>query len=252
MGAPAKFMFDTDFAKPQSAAQAAAQAAEMAAEQAAAAESVYVEPTITLAEQQVKLAEAEATAYRNGMAAAEAAARTEAERRTAQAYERIGQAIDDVARGLSGVEGRLESEAVEVAMAVARKLCPALIAKEPFAEISALAAECFRQIMATPHIVVRVNDDLYASHPVKDQLETIARNRGFEGRLIVLAEPEIAAGDCRIEWADGGITRDRAATEAVIGDAVGRYIAARRVATGKSTDKIAAETTAPVSEEVKS
>lgn len=250
MGAPAKFMFDTDFAKPTTAAGAAAQAAEMAAEQAKA-EPVYVEPVLTLAEHQVKLAEAEATAYRNGMAAAEAAARTEAERRTAQAMERIGQAIDGVARGLAGVEDRLESEAIEVAMAVARKLCPALIAKEPFAEISALAADCFRQIMATPHIVVRVNDDLYASHPVKDQLETIARNRGFEGRLIVLAEPEIAAGDCRIEWADGGITRDRAATEALVGDVVGKYIAARRAATAK-LDKTAAEPTAPVSEGVKS
>jgi flagellar assembly protein FliH len=248
MGAPAKFMFDTDFAKPRTAAQAEAQAAEMAAEQAAAVEPVYVEPMITLAEHQVKLAETEATAYRNGMAAAEVQARTEAERRSAQAIERIGQAIEGVARGLAGVEGRLESEAVEVAMAVARKLCPALIAKEPFAEISALAAECFRQIMATPHIVVRVNDDLYAGHPVKDQLETIARNRGFEGRLIVLAEPEIAAGDCRIEWADGGITRDRAATEAVIGDVVGRYIAARRGTAAKPT----AESTAPVSDEVKS
>jgi flagellar assembly protein FliH len=250
MGAPAKFMFDTDFAKPHSAAALAAQAAEMAAEQAAAA-SVHAEPTVTLAEHQVKLAEAEATAYRNGMAAAEAAARTEAERLTAQAMDRIGQAIDGVARGIAGVEARLESEAVEVAMAVARKLCPALIAKEPFAEISALAADCFRQILATPHVVVRVNDDLYASHPVKDQLETIARNRGFEGRLIVLAEPEIAAGDCRIEWADGGITRDRAATEAVIGDVVGKYIAARRVATAK-LDKTATDSTASVSEEVKS
>jgi flagellar assembly protein FliH len=248
MGAPAKFMFDTDFAKPKTAAQAAAQAAEMAAEQEP---EVYVEPTITVAEHQVKLAEAEATAYRNGMAAAEVQTRTEAERRSAQAIERIGQAIEGVARGLSGIEDRLESEAVEVAMAVARKLCPALIAKEPFAEISALAADCFRQIMATPHIVVRVNDDLYASHPVKDQLETIARNRGFEGRLIVLAEPEIAAGDCRIEWADGGITRDRAATEAVIGDVVGKYIAARRVATAK-LDKTATDSTAPASEEVKS
>ena len=33
--------------------------------------------------------------------------------------------------------------------------------------------------------------------------------RGFEGRLVVLAEPEIAPGDCRIEWADGGVVRDQ-------------------------------------------
>ena len=43
---------------------------------------------------------------------------------------------------------------------------------------------------------------------------------GFDGRLVVLAEPGIALGDCRIEWADGGLARDRAATEAAIGEAV--------------------------------
>ena len=43
----------------------------------------------------------------------------------------------------------------------------------------------------------------------------------------MLAEPDIAPGDCRIEWADGGINRDRAATEAAIDEAVARYVAAR-------------------------
>jgi len=54
------------------------------------------------------------------------------------------------------------------------------------------------------------------------------RLHGFEGRLILLAEPGMAPGDCRIEWADGGLVRDRAATEAAIGEAVSRYLAARR------------------------
>ena len=44
----------------------------------------------------------------------------------------------------------------------------------------------------------------------------------------MLAEPGMALGDCRIEWADGGLARDRAATEAAIDEAVGRYVAARR------------------------
>ena len=44
---------------------------------------------------------------------------------------------------------------------------------------------------------------------------------------MVLAEPEIALGDCRIEWADGGVTRDSATTEAAIADMVRRYVIAR-------------------------
>jgi flagellar assembly protein FliH len=44
---------------------------------------------------------------------------------------------------------------------------------------------------------------------------------------VVIGETDIAAGDCRIEWADGGVNRDRAATETAITEAVDRYIAAR-------------------------
>jgi len=44
---------------------------------------------------------------------------------------------------------------------------------------------------------------------------------------VILAEPEIATGDCRIEWADGGVVLERAAVEAKINELVGRYMASR-------------------------
>jgi flagellar assembly protein FliH len=127
---------------------------------------------------------------------------------------------------LSGIEQRVEAEAVEVAIATGRKLSAELIAREPFAEIEALAAGCFRDLVATPHVVVRINDALYAEAQTK--LSDIARQTGFEGRLLILAEPDIAVGDCRIEWADGGMTRDQAKTEAQIDETVKRFVVARR------------------------
>ena len=44
---------------------------------------------------------------------------------------------------------------------------------------------------------------------------------------MILAEPEIETGDCRIEWADGGVVLERAAIEAKINELVGRYMASR-------------------------
>ena len=44
---------------------------------------------------------------------------------------------------------------------------------------------------------------------------------------MILAEPDIAPGDCRIEWADGGVVLERAAIEATISELVGRYLASR-------------------------
>jgi flagellar assembly protein FliH len=43
-----------------------------------------------------------------------------------------------------------------------------------------------------------------------------------------MGEADIAPGDCRLEWADGGMVRDRAATEALISEAVARYLTALR------------------------
>ncbi len=203
MSAPAKFLFDVDFAP--------------------GAEQV---PTITLGEHEMKLAEVETAAHRRGYADAQNDAAVAAGRRIAEALERIATSFGQATTELRTIEARLESEAVEVAVAVARKLASALIGREPFAEIAALASGCFRELVASPHIVIRVNDALYAE--AREKLDEIARAHGFEGRLVVLGEPSVAMSDCRIEWADGGINRDIAATDTAIGEAVARYVSARR------------------------
>ncbi|MBI3699404.1 MAG: flagellar assembly protein FliH [Afipia sp.] len=206
MGAPAKFLFDTDFAAPTSAKERAATTAEIAQQ----------------------IADAEARAYREGFDAAQREAKVESDRRIALALEEIGIAIKGIAGGFSGIEDRMETEAVEVAMGVARKLCNELMAAEPLTEVMALVQDCFRHLTSTPHIVVRINDQLYdAAH---SRIGELAKRSGFEGRLVILAEPGIATGDCKIEWADGGVTLDRAAIETKIDELVARYLATRNQA----------------------
>jgi flagellar assembly protein FliH len=206
-----KYLFDVDFA----------------------GEASPAERPIPHAEHALKLAEAESKGFRDGFAAAETERVAEAERRAALAFEQIADGLDRLVRGLAAIESRLEAEAVEVAIAVGRKLAPELIAREPLAEITALATECFKQLVATPHVVVRVNDALHAT--ARGKLEEIASLRGFEGRLMVMADSEIAPGDCRVEWADGGLNRDRAAIEAAVSEAVSRYVAACRAAASKAS-----------------
>jgi len=211
MGAATKFLFDIDFT---------------------AVGGSQDRQTVTLAEHALRLADAETAAHRRGYEDARTDAGIEVERRMASALEAIAASLAEASTALKAIEARLECEAVEVAVAVARKLAPALVAGEPFAEISALASSCFRELIAAPHIAVRVNDELYAA--IREKLEAIARGRGYEGRLVVLAEAEVAPGDCRIEWADGGINRDSAAADTAIGEAVARYVSARRGVVGES------------------
>ncbi len=206
MGAPAKFLFDLDFATPSPAKERAASAVEIAQQ----------------------IAEAEARAYRAGYDAARLEAKAESDRRVALALEEIGIAIKTIAGRFSNIENRMESEAVDVALAVARKLCTELIAAEPLTEVMALVSDCFRHLTSTPHIVVRINDTLYEA--ARDRIDQIAKRNGFEGRLVILAEPDIVSGDCKIEWADGGVNLDRSTIEAKINELVGRYLAFRNQA----------------------
>src|SRR5262245_46928617 len=104
---PAKFLFDNDFASGGRGSK----------------------PTISLAEHAEKVTQAETAAHARGFADAQ----TKAEQRAAVALERIAGLLQGLDRSLAAVHARLETEAVEVAVAVARKLVPALIAHEPLA-----------------------------------------------------------------------------------------------------------------------
>ena len=203
MAAPAKFLFDMDFSAPDKTRERPATPSEIAQ----------------------KIASAEARAYRDGYDTAQREAKAESDRRTALALEEIAVGIQGIATRFSGIEIRMETEAVDVAVAVARKLCSELISDEPLVEITGLVSDCFSHLVSTPHLVVRINETLYeAAH---ERIERLAKQSGFAGRLVILAEPEIATGDCRIEWADGGVVLERAAIEAKINELVGRYMASR-------------------------
>jgi flagellar assembly protein FliH len=205
--APAKFLFENDFAP-----------------------GGEKKPLIGLDDHAAKIKEAEAAAFARGFQQGANEARAEAEKRSDATVERIAAAMTTLDRKLEAVEAKFETEAVEVAVAVAKKLAPQLMAQEPFAEIAALAVGCFRNLVKCPHVVVRVNDALHET--ARARLDEIVRRCTPDTRLVVLAEPEIAVGDCRIEWADGGIDRDGAAIEAAIDEAVSRYINARRGTVG--------------------
>src|ERR1017187_3852831 len=141
MKATAKYLFDEDFAARE-------------------------KPTITLVEAERRRVDAESLAYRKGFAAGQEQAQNGALGLIADGMERLDKA-------LAGIETRLESEAVEVAVAVAGKLAPELIAREPFAEISALATETFTHLVKAPQVVVHIGAEAY--EPTKAKLDEIAQ-----------------------------------------------------------------------------
>ena len=103
MKATAKYLFDEDFAAGE-------------------------KPTITMVEHERRRADAESQAYRQGFTAGQEQAHQEATQRMADALSVIADGLGRLDSALTAIETRLETEAVEVAVAVAAKLSPALIA----------------------------------------------------------------------------------------------------------------------------
>lgn len=207
---PAKFLFGTEFSSGQTRRPSQTQARE-AAERAA------------------EVAAAEQRGYTAGMAAGENSASARELARLAGTIEQCVASALHIIGSLETMRRTIEKEAVELAVAVSCRLARRLIEAEPVAEIEQVAREALAHVRRAPHLVLRVAPDLVEK--VEERLKAVAWERGYEGRVIVLGEPEILTGDCRVEWADGGMVRDSADITQAVHSAVERYLAARSGAT---------------------
>ncbi len=203
MKATAKYLFDEDFAAGE-------------------------KPTITMVEHERRRADAELQAYRQGFTAGQEQAHQEATKRMADALSVIADGLDRLDGALTAIETRLETEAVEVAVAVAAKLAAGADraravrrdrgARDRMLSPSGGHAACHRSHCGETSTRRR-----------RRRSRRSHERRGFDGRLAIIADESLAPGDCRVEWADGGIIRDSTATASVIDETVARYIAARNM-----------------------
>ena len=235
MAAPARFLFDLDFTRPE-------------------APPAPVEPPRPQIDLDQHLAEmvaledrVRAEAYEEGRQDGFVAGRADVEARAAERLADEAAALASAARTLLGALDAdrlaIERRAVDLALTVARRLATTLVDREPLAEIRALLADCLGPLRKAPHLVVRLAAE--DADGLKPHVDRIARETGFDGRIVILGEDDVVRGDCRIEWADGGILRDTARLEAEIDSAIDRWFAGR-AATSRAplhNDPVAADDT---------
>ncbi len=164
------------------------------------------------------LQEAEARGHAQGLVEGRRKAAAEADAQLAAAIRHLADAAVQLLAGLDAYQGRLEEEALAFGTALGRKLAGRAVAAQPLEAITEAARASFQHLRGVPHLVVRVNQALVEA--VEARVQRIARERGYEGRLVVIGEPEIAPSDGRIEWADGGVVREQARIEAAVDGAL--------------------------------
>jgi flagellar assembly protein FliH len=171
-------------------------------------------------EYEAELARAREEAKRLGVTEASAAAET----RIAESASRIAAAAAQVLSTLDRECEIARRTAAALALATARTLAGTLIDARPLAEIEALIESCLGPLRKVPHFVIRLR--AADADALRQRLEPLAERAGFSGRIVVLGEDGMAAGDCHIEWADGSMVRDRDKAASSIEAAIDRRFAA--------------------------
>ncbi|HWC62760.1 MAG TPA: hypothetical protein VG501_03995 [Rhizomicrobium sp.] len=108
----------------------------------------------------------------------------------------------------------LREDATALAFAAAKKIAPAALAALPAGDVEAALREAMHQAIGEPRVTLRASAEVVAV--LEPRIAAIAHEEGYEGRVLIAADPQIAGADCRIEWRGGGSERSEAAIEAAL------------------------------------
>jgi len=150
---------------------------------------------------------------------------------TAKAAAIQADAVRAVASQMQLILARLETESetlraqsAQLALITAKKLAGAAIASNASDAIADFCASVMKDLRGEPRFNVHCAEAI--AGPVAEILEKTATEAGFEGAVIVRANPDITGADCRLEWGTGSVERSQADIEARIEALITDWLAA--------------------------
>ncbi len=147
-----------------------------------------------------------ADAHAAGKAETMSAIETQTAQQNATAWEQIASAATNALTDISEAENNIRADAAKLSFSISRKLSDALITLHPKGEIDAVIQECLTHLSHQPRLVIRVTDSLALQ--VEDSIQQAAEERGMADKIMVVGDTKLKLGDCRIEWSDGGVSRN--------------------------------------------
>jgi flagellar assembly protein FliH len=172
------------------------------------------------------IADAKQEAFAEGVAQGERNAADTAAQTLAALGTTLATQVGLYAQALDEAILRHQSDAATLALAVGKKLALHLIARYPTIELEALIAECLEGLGEVPHLVVRCHPEM--ADAIRESATQHVNTTGFAGRLLIMGDEDIRLGDGRMEWVNGGVVRDIAATSSQMDRQISDYLAARQ------------------------
>lgn len=197
-----RFLFDTDFS--------------------AKGDGAAPPPRVRRAVPAEEVEKLKADAYLAGTASVEA----KAVQAQAMAIGKVAEAVMQMLGMLDEAVEQHRRDAARLAHAIAGKLAGAALAALPARTIEDVIEKAITMVPHEPRIVVRAHPD--AVSPLKEASARISAEHGYGGRIVIIGEAQFRNGDCRIEWADGGMERSLDAIDETIRAALAQDAAAPR------------------------
>lgn len=206
MAATNKFLFDTDFGPDPSSPEAAQNHVQREV-------AIYTESEV---------AALKAEAFEQGRQEGQSQSQQGLETAAAETMTTISAQLEHLMSSHESKMNVLKQEAASLALTIASKFAPALIERAPEAEVKKLIEDCLVDLQDEPRIVIRANEEVCEN--ISQKIDEITSRSAFQGNLILLPDETRHAGDCRVEWADGGTERRLEDIEARLEKVINRFI----------------------------
>lgn len=114
--------------------------------------------------------------------------------------------LETLLQGAAQHRHEQQTETMDIALTIAQKLLPDYVSRNGLDEIQGLLTQAMHEMAQEPRLVVRIPDAML--DPLQQSLDHLINSQAFAGKIILLADDNLGAQDCRIEWSDGGIERN--------------------------------------------
>ena len=158
-------------------------------------------PTFTEEEIETARRESHDQGRQEGMADAMASIEQQVALTLDAIFNRVGGLLEDQKQWAK----ETQHDVLLLAATIMRKIAPELTRGTELPQIEHVINQAFGFLTEQPKVMIRVSAEF--EEPLKDKVHLMASRVGYEGQVVLVGDPELAATDCRISWAAGAVER---------------------------------------------
>ena len=155
---------------------------------------------------EAQLEEAKTEAFESGkLEGAKNSAET-IETETLQILQIITNQMKEISKVQKKANDTLLEDGINISMAIIQKILPSLNDQAASVEVYSVVEQTLTQLLHEPRVIIQVNPETL---PVLDtRIEELKSKIHCNGQIILKESPDMAKGDCHIQWGDGSSERN--------------------------------------------